>query len=179
MKKHIIFDNYDIYNDDAMKEQKEILMDSGYTEDEVTDDMIYNALNDDNSFWFDSVIQELRNIGNGNTIIAIADIGRWNGRFSGYKEYSSLEEIAYTDCDYETIYVDGYGNLRKDESHHDGNNHILYRYWKNDITDEQRDNFLDMLYNGTATSKDITRYTKAIGKDIADYYGWSSSKKVA
>ena len=178
MKKHIIYDNYDIYNDDAMKEQKEILMDSGFSEEEITDDMVYNALNDDNSFWFDSVIQDLRHC-SGGSVIAIADIGRWNGRFSGYKEYSSLDDIAYTDCDYECIYVDGYGNLRKDESHHDGNNHILYRYWKDGVTDEQKDNFLDKLYYGHATSKDITRYTKAIGKDIADYYGWRTSKKVA
>lgn len=174
--KRVIYDNYDIFTDDAMKEQKEILMDSGYDENEITDDMLYSSINDDNSFWFDSVVQDLKHCSDG-SVIAIADIGRWNGRFSGYKEYKSLEDIAYTNCDYETIYVDGYGNLYKDESHHDGNNHILYRYWKSNITDEQRDNFLDKIYQGKATKKDIARYTRAIGKDLADYYGWN--RKIA
>ena len=176
MKKRVIYDNYDIYNDDAMKEQRQCFLDSGFIESEITDDMLYSALNDDNSFWFDSVLQDLSHCSDGG-VIAIANIGRWNGRFSGYKEYSSLEDIAYTNCDYECIYVDGYGNLRKDESHHDGNNHILYRYWKDGITDTQRDNFLDKIYNGECTPQDITKYTRAIGKSIADYYGWN--RKIA
>lgn len=71
-------------------------------------------------------------------LIAIADLGRWNGRFSGYKEIKCLSDVMYTNCDYECIYIDGYGNLRKTESHHDGTNSILYRYWKDGVSDEQK-----------------------------------------
>ena len=107
-----------------------------------------------------------------NEIIAIADLGLWNGRRTGYKDYRHLQDIMYTSCDYEKIYVDVYGNLRKRESHHDGANTILYRQWKGDITDIQKDNFRNKCYEGCLTKQDIYRYTKSLGKLFCEYYGW-------
>ena len=108
----------------------------------------------------------------GNGLIAIADVGRWNGRFSGYKEIKQLVTVLYTSCDYERVYVDSNGDLRKEETHHDGSNSILYRYWKDGVTQEQKDNFMDKIYNGKCTQRDITRYTRKAGIEISCYYGW-------
>ena len=43
---------------------------------------------------------------------------------------------------------------------------------KPEITSDQLDNFCWKLYNGKATSKDITKYTRAIGKRVKNVYGW-------
>ena len=56
--------------------------------------------------------------------------------------------------------------------HHDGTNYVLYREWKDNITDAQKANFENAIYHGILTSKDITRYTKSLGKRIAEVYGW-------
>ena len=49
-------------------------------------------------------------------ILVIADLGLWNGRFSGYKEIGSgrISDCLYSNTDYCTWYVDGYGDLRCD-----------------------------------------------------------------
>lgn len=168
---HVIYDSYDIYNEENMKAEKENFIENGFSEEEITQDMLFSALCDSNRFWFDDAHSILAECSEGK-VIAIADIGRWNGRVSGYKEIKDLADIMYSDCDYEKIYVDGNGDMRKEESHHDGSNSILYRYWKHGLTQTQKDNFLDKIYSGKATSKDVTRYTRKAGLDIADYFGW-------
>lgn len=197
MKRHVIYDNYDVISDENMKEAKSFIIEreffdadkDGFIErtDEygmtvklseedfaksITDDDIYNECYENNRIWFEDELAQLKEVDKGNTIIALADLGLWNGRRTGYKEYDSLDKIMYSNCDYETVYVDSNGDLRKEESHHDGSNSILYRYWKEGLTDTQRDNFLDKCYNGNLTQRDITRYTRKAGLEIADTYGW-------
>lgn len=125
-----------------------------------------------NDLWFDDERANLSSVDDSGELIAIADIGRWNGRVTGYKIIKSLPDVLYSSCDYERVYVDSNGDLRKDESHHDGSNSILYRYLKESLTEEQRDNFLDKIYNGECTQKDITRYTRKAGVGIAKLFGW-------
>lgn len=151
---------------------KEVKLTREEYEKSLTDDDITDECNFLDSIWFDDEKQELRRVSEG-SVIAIADIGRWNGRASGYKELKSLEEVMYSECDYERLYVDSNGDLRKSESHHDGSNSILYRYWKDGLTDQQRENFLYKIYNGECTAKDITRYTRKAGLGIANAYGWT------
>lgn len=57
-------------------------------------------------------------------IIVIGDLGRWNGRVSGYKMIDSgnIKDCLYSDTDYTEWYVDKYGDLRADAVHHDGTN---------------------------------------------------------
>lgn len=107
-------------------------------------------------------------------IIVIGNLGLWYGRRSGYKIINSGKVIdcLYSDDDYVTWYVDRYNNFRCDGIHHDGTNYYLYRAWRDGISDEQKENFLDKIYSGKVTSKDITRYTKSIGVDIKKVYGW-------
>ena len=112
-------------------------------------------------------------------ILIIADIGRWNGRFSGYKEISSgnIKDCLYTECDYAEWFVDKNADFRCDAHHHDGVNHYLYRVYKDGVTSSQIDNLKNKLYDGTATRADITRITNKIGNEIAKVYGWDLNNK--
>ena len=107
-------------------------------------------------------------------IVAIADIGRWDGRRMGYKVVGySIQDCLYSDCDSCTWYVDGYGNMRADMAHHDGCNHVLYRMLRPTLGDGQVDAFLQKLYMGQASDKDVSRYTVRIGDYVGVVYGWS------
>ena len=143
-----------------------------YTRAKLTDDRLYDECQSMNDTWFDDERLNLSTVEDYGELIAIVDLGRWNGRASGYKIIKNLPDVLYSSCDYERVYVDSNGDLRKEESHHDGNNSILYRYIKESLTEEQRDNFLDKIYNGKCTQKDITRYTRKAGVGIAKMFGW-------
>lgn len=170
--KHIIFDNYDVLSDENKAQAKETLLLNEL--EEITEDEIENECYCMIDTWFKEEKEMLQSLSESEEVIAIYDANLWNGRRQGYKELSGLDETINfdKDCDYQSLFVDSYGNLRKDESHHDGNNYILYRFWKENITDRQKNNFLDKLYYGKATQKDITRYTRKCGLGIAKLYGW-------
>jgi len=112
-------------------------------------------------------------------IIVIADIGRWNGRFSGYKVIDSgnIKDCFYSECDMNEWFVDGKGDFRCDAYHHDGTNHYLYRTFKGIATDVQIDRLKNKIYNGTATRNDIARVTDRLGDEIGKVYGWEFSKE--
>lgn len=168
---HVIYNSYDIYDEDCMKDARQQLIEDGI--ENPSDEQLYRICEDWNNYWAEDefkVMQELDR--ECSEIIAVADLGFWYGRCTGYKDYKHLHEIMFTSCDYVKIYVDGYGNLRKTESHHDGSNTILYRQWKDGITDAQKDNFKNKCYEGKLTQADITRYTKSLGKLFKEYYGW-------
>ena len=197
LKTYTIFDSYDTYSDDNRKGALENIMENCFQAEEdglmtvtdnygkevkvtreeyektITEEDIDNECNFLESTWFDDERGNLDSVDEHCGLIAIADLGRWNGRFSGYKEIKNLADVLYTSCDYEKVYVDSNGDLRKEESHHDGSNSILYRYWKDGLTDEQKENFLDKIYRGEATQKDITRYTRKAGLGIANAFGWT------
>lgn len=194
---YTIFDSYNTCSEDNLKEAKENLIENMFfDEDEngcitvtdnygkevkltreeyansLSDSKIYDECYEMERIWFDDELYELKHVSEGG-VIAIADIGRWCGRCGGYKILKSLEEVMYTSCDYEEVYVDSNGDLRKEESHHDGSNSILYRYWKEGLTENQKENFLQKIYNGECTQKDITRYTRKAGLGIANAFGWT------
>ena len=197
LKTYTIFDSYDTYSDENRKGALENIMENCFQAEEdglmtvtdnygkevritreeyqktITEEDIDNECNFLERVWFDDELGNLDEVDEHCGLIAIADVGRWNGRFSGYKEVKNLTDVLYSDCDYEKVYVDSNGDLRKDESHHDGSNSILYRYWKDGLTTEQKDRFLDKIYNGECTQKDITRYTRKAGVGIANLFGWT------
>jgi hypothetical protein len=197
LKEYTIFSNYDSYSEENRKEALENILENMFQPEEdglmtvtdnfgkevritreeyektITDEDIDNECNFLERVWFDDERENLASVDEGYELIAIADLGRWTGRVSGYKEVKNLESVLYSECDYERVYVDSNGDLRKEESHHDGSNSILYRYWKEGLTDEQKENFLNKIYNGECTQKDITRYTRKAGLGIANAFGWT------
>ena len=112
-------------------------------------------------------------------IIVIGDIGRWNGRVMGYKDIPSgnIRDCLYADTDYTEWYVDKYGDLRADATHHDGTNHYLYRVFKDGVSETQMENLRDKIYHGKATRADITRLTRRLGDEIAAVYGFDIPKQ--
>ena len=205
MKKYTIYSTYDMYSEEKMKEARENIIENMFfdadeegkitvtdnygkevtlTREEygknIKEERLYDECDFVNQLWYDETETELRHCDRGE-IVAIANLGRWNGRYSGYKILKSLSDVLCTSCDNEELYIDSNGDLRKSESHHDGNNSILYRYWKEGLSDEQKENFLDKIYNGECSQKDITRYTRKAGTEIAEVFGWKvrGIKKVA
>ena len=107
-------------------------------------------------------------------IVAIGDIGRWNGRVPGYKmlESGNIKDCLQSSCDYNEWYIDKLGDLRCTAVHHDGVNHYLYRAIKENIRKSQIDKLQEKIYNGVATRADITRSTRRLGDEIAMLYGF-------
>ena len=170
-EKHIIWSNYNLdYEDwrvdleaeypDMSEEERIALMyeiNSNYLDDERTNLSIQLS----------------------QPILMIADIGRWDGRYSGYGEIKSgkISDCLYSELDYATWYVDKLGDLRCDAIHHDGINHYLYRVYKPGVRESQIDLLKEKLYEGKATRADITRITRRLGDEIAKVYGFSIPKQ--
>ncbi len=170
MKKHIIWSNinldYDDWKEYLEEEYPDLSEEEGY----------YRMLESNNDFLDDERIN--LNITLSQPILVIADLGLWNGHFSGYKEINSgkISDCLYTGEDYAEWYIDELGDLCMTGIHHDGTNHYIYRVFKDSATDVQRINLKNKIYNGTATRRDITRVTRRLGDDIAKIYGWRISK---
>jgi hypothetical protein len=110
-----------------------------------------------------------------NQIIVIADLGRWNGRFSGYKMIVSgnIKDCLYDNHnDYIEWYVDDEGEFRSHGDDHDGTSYYLYRVFKDDVGEEDIEELQGLIYEDKATQEDIDKYTDKIGDVIAKVYGW-------
>ena len=176
--RHIIWSNMNLEADDWRDSYKEYLEINGLDDDPNDENKLYEYMVEAND---DYLSDERRNldIQFSQPIIVIGDLGRWNGRVTGYKMIDSgnITDCLYSDTDYNEWYVDKYGDLRADAVHHDGTNHYLYRVFKDGVTDTQIENLQDKIYNGKATRADITRVTKRLGDDIAGVYGFPIPKQ--
>lgn len=164
MKNHVIWTSavdIDDWRDD-LKEQYP----------DATEEELYQIMCETNADYLEDERVNL-NIQLPEAIVCIADLGLWNGRHSGYHVIKSgnIKDCLYSNYD-PTWYVDRYGNLRCDDVHHDGTNHYLYRMWKPGLSESAKESFLWKIYEGKATSADITRYTRRIGDHIGKVYGW-------
>ncbi len=150
-----------------------------YPDDDLTDEEIYDLALRENDESLECERENLH-IDLHREIIVLGDLGLWHGRVRGYKE---LRGTCVSDClneavgDYVTWYVDELGDLRCDDTHHDGTNHYLYRVFKPGMSYWQKDNFKYKVYCGTATRRDINRYTERLGDVIANVYGFKIRKK--
>lgn len=174
-KKHIIWTNLDLDIDDWRDAYAEFIEDNGLDDDPDDEYAIYEHMIEVNSLYLDDERMNL-DIEVSQPIIAIADLGLWNGRFSGYKELNScsIKDClnGFDSCEYHEWYVDEQGDLRCTAVHHDGRNYILYRTYRDDVTDEQIEAFLDKIYEGNVTKNDIDMITRRLGDEIAKVYGW-------
>ncbi|MBR4204512.1 MAG: hypothetical protein IKQ92_03455 [Clostridia bacterium] len=170
-KRHVIWGdihlNYDDWKDD---------LEANYPE--LTDSERYELMYDLNHDYLEDERVNL-NIQMSQPIICIADLGRWNGRFSGYKEIPSgnIRDCLYSDTDWTEWYVDHRGDLKADGIHHDGTNHYLYRVYKDEASESQRDALKQKIFDNKATRADITRVTRRLGDEIAKVYGFEIPRK--
>lgn len=170
--RHVIWSNYDLDFEDWRDD-----LEAEYPD--KSEDELYQLMYEINSDYLADERVNL-NIQLGAPILVIADIGRWDGRYSGYGEIGSgnIRDCLYTEMDYATWYVDKLGDLRCDAVHHDGTNHYLYRVYKPGVTHEQIDRLKEKLYEGTATRADITRLTRRLGDEIGKVYGWDFPQRI-
>ena len=176
--RHVIWSNMNLEVDDWRDGYKEFLEINELDYDPNDENKLYEYMVETNDEYLSDERANL-NIQFSQPIIVIGDIGRWNGRVTGYKMIDSgnIKDCLYSDTDYTEWYVDKYGDLRAEAVHHDGTNHYLYRVFKDGVTDTQIENLQDKIYNGKATRADITRVTKRLGDEIAGVYGFVISKQ--
>lgn len=163
---HVIWSNYNLDLDDWRDDLLEEYPDK-------SEDELYALMYEHNDLQLDDERVNL-NIQMPGSILMIADIGRWNGRFSGYQEIKSgnIKDCLYTNMDYATFYVDKLGDLRCEAIHHDGTNHYLYRVYKRGVRESQIERLQEKILEGTATRRDITQITNRLGDAIGKAYGW-------
>lgn len=137
---HIIWSNYNMNLEDWREDIEEMwemneIDPSTKTEDDYIEEMYLL-----NSEYFHDEQVNL-NIPTEGRIIAIVDLGLWNGRRMGYKlkdEKNIRACLSFdADCDYGEWWVDSHNNLRSKQTHHDGTNYTLYREVKPEITSDQ------------------------------------------
>ena len=176
--RHIIWSNMNLEADDWRDSYKEYLEINGLDDDPDDENKLYEYMVEANDDFLSDERQNL-DIQLSQPIIVIGDLGRWNGRVTGYKMIDSgnIKDCLYADTDYTEWYVDKYGDLRADAFHHDGTNYYLYRVFKDGVSDTQIENLQDKIYAGKATRADITRVTKRLGDEIAGVYGFSIPKQ--
>lgn len=138
----------------------------------ISDHDINCYIEQDYSDWylneFENLDKELQG-----RVIAIANLGLWNGRRKSYKIMNSNLNSVLNACggDYLKVYADRY-DVKSVAVHHDGVNYITYRMFKPNLSEVQIDNFLNKLASGDFTKKDISRYTSSLKSQINQIYGW-------
>ena len=170
MKKHIIWSNMNLDIEDWRDDYQEYLEYNGFDERHNNDDDLYEWMCDTNAEYIYDERANLDKVVNGR-ILVIGDIGRWDGRVSGYKiiDSGNIKDILYSECDYVEWYGDGY-NIRSVGIHHDGRNYAEYRVIREDRNIE---NLLDDIYYGKEISRSkLNYYTKSLYKPVAEVYGW-------
>ena len=174
MKKYVIW-NSDAVDEEFVKSERAELE---FEYPDQTDDMWWELAEETNQDYLGNEQMNLSGIEFPKEIIIFAELGLWDGRRQAYRRthtnrVSDVLKTGYLREQSEIEYwVDAYGNLRAEESHHDGTNTYLFRVFKDSVSEETEQFILNKAACGTLTKDDITRYTRRVGKEIADVYGW-------
>lgn len=170
MKKRIIWSNTDCnfyeWKESLIQYQRE----NDYDDPEdVSDDDVWNFRDESLSNWFDDEHMNL-DVWTDGRILAIADLGLWNGRKQGYKILGEkVNEIFRMGEDYNEYYSDGH-NIKAACTHHDGTNYIEYRVIRED---RNLNNLLMDIYDQKEITRDkLNYYTKSLHPYVAKVYGW-------
>ena len=171
---HIIY-NSEIHLKDWVRDREEIMVDEPFCSTCEhkkclnCDTFYYRCVDFNNSYLEDE--RHNLDVSLDNNIIALADLGLWDGRKSGYKILgNNLSCIFNVSEDRNCYYADG-RNVRAKCVHHDGTNHIVFRKLKKGVTIEQVENLM-FKNNYSLTPSQISRYTESLRPYVADIYGW-------
>lgn len=146
------------------EEWKEAMLDEGYDEETLTEDMYHNDRMND--LWDERRNLDIKVDG---VIVAFADLDLWDGHHNGAKSFGNyVKNILRSPYDYQDWYCDRYNVLCTD-IHHDGTNHYIYRVAKNE--DEAERLVEDIAYH-EMTLEEFKKRTKSLRPYIAKEYGW-------
>ena len=179
-KKYVIWSNRDLDPadwKDSYAQFLEINEISGNPEDQ---DEVVNYMIETNDEYLEDEKANLRT--SGEPILVIANLGLWNGRKTGYAviESGDIAKCLFSRCDYVNWYVDGAdGEFRCEASHHDGTNRYLYRRFKNEVSEDAREELLEKIYENKFSQEDLDELTIPLGPEIAKIFGWELEQKGA
>ena len=169
MKKRIIWSNLNINPDDWKDGYKEFIETNELDTDPDNENKLWEYIDDEITRYLEDEHANLDKPTEGR-ILAIADLGLWNGRKQGYKILDeTVNSIFDISEDYNEYYSDGY-NIKATCVHHDGTNYIEYRVIRED---RNIHNLLADIYDGKEiTRKQLNYYTKSLHPYVAKVYGW-------
>ncbi len=138
-----------------------------------------NIMYETNSEYLEDERSTLSRIPIPNGIACVGSLGLWHGRVTGIPKGGALRSIS--DClrsfvngmSYCTFYVDEKGELRTEESHHDGTNYYWFRAYKPDTSEAQKERLNELIYNNQEYDAYLRRITYRLGDLIGDIYGWT------
>jgi hypothetical protein len=168
--KHMIFSNYPDDIDETYYRDEFQCCYGEKPSDEALDSFISESLESSIEFERDNL-----NIFLPEEIVTFAHLQLWNGQRFGYRESraTNINELLYSNYDYSRWYVNAYGELCCDDTHHDGTNHYFYRMWVPGTSEEMKEKLLNLVYdNDSRALSYIKRYTVRLGDYIGDVYGW-------
>lgn len=168
MKKFTIWSNRDIDYNEWKEIYKETAEANEWDEDTENEDNLQSFISEELERNFDDKRANL-NIPLDGRVIAIADLGLWNGRKQGYRILKeNVNSIFNIGEDYSEYYSDGY-NIKATLTHHDGTNYIEYREIRED---RNINNLLIAIFNGEKISrKKLNYYTRSLLPYVAKAYG--------
>ena len=174
MKTHTIFKSYGMYSLDELKEleadTKEFLKEN-YSDEDITDADILDEIYHNEEITFEDELTNLNKELDGR-VLAIASMGLWDGRVTGYKILSNnLNEVVKSSigCDEKHVYCDRY-NVLAEGYHHDGRNYVEFREIRED---KNIDELLNKIYmNIPITRAEIRKYTKSLRSKVKEVYGF-------
>lgn len=165
--KHLLWTDYHVDYDAWMKGMDQIC--PGLSEHELL-----ALMRDINDRTFDDVRMNL-NIDLKGDLLVMGTLGLWNGPVpvAGVIEGANIRGCLTRKTDYTTFYVDTQGDFHCTAVHHDGTNRLMYREFKPDATEEQKQWLIDRVLSGKETNADIERLTNRLGDAIGRVYGWN------
>ena len=171
---HTIFKSYGMMTLKEIAEEEKVakeFLTECYPEIEQTEDAITQQVYDNIDTTFEAEIVNLNKQLDGR-VLAIASIGRWIGRVSGYRILNNnLNEVvkASIGCDEKHVYCDKY-NVHAEGYHHDGKNYVEFREIREDKDIKV---LLNKLYRNEPVSRaDIRKYTKSLRPKVKEVYGF-------
>lgn len=172
--KRTIWKSYGMYSIKELEAEEQAakeFLSENYPEIEQTKEAITDEVYDNIDRWYDDESDNLYKQLEGR-ILAIADMGLWYGRRTGYKILgNNLNEVLTSTigCDEKEVYFDGY-NIKAEGYHHDGHNFVEYR----EIREGKNINkLLNKIYDNEPISRSkLNYYAKPLGKYVKQIFGW-------
>lgn len=167
--------NSEINIKDWVKDREEIMIDDPFCSScekkncKGCDTFYYHCVELNNQYLYDE--RDNLYIPLSNNVIALADLGLWNGRKSGYKILGKNVNCIFDISEDENHYYADGRNIRAKCVHHDGTNYILFRKLKDGVGINQIEN---LLFNNdySLTPQQISKYTESLRPYVAKVYGW-------
>ncbi|MCK9544851.1 MAG: hypothetical protein M0R03_22790 [Novosphingobium sp.] len=169
-KEFTIYESHPDFDYEEMrKEYREFYQDLIFQDSEISDDDILEYVSYTSELDYEDEVDNLTVTLDGK-ILAIADLGLWNGRVNGYDILSNnLSDILTRhNADRFMLYSDG-RDILKTATHHDGTNYIVYREIKNM---DNIENLISKIYdNKEITRSTLNYYTKSLLPAVRAVYG--------